>query len=112
MEIRDIIGFTASIIGLLIVIFKLKKNEYRLFKILVITISISGILIFVSNWIFEESIISNIILVLGLVASFSILTIIAWTLRKDPKKKFAAYAWFGALVVIALVAIFVFVVNA
>ena len=87
MGISEYLGLAASIGGLFICVFKIKSKKNLSFRVLGLTISVSLMLMILSIWLFKVSIISIIVVVVSMTAMLSALSIFAWSLRKNPKKK-------------------------
>ena len=111
MDIRAFLGLASAIGCLFIGIYKIKAKELLLIKILLLTVSISLFSIIISNWIFKDTIVFDMILVVGMLAIFSEISVMMWKLRKIPEKRSAFYVWFGSLafgVIISIVGYILF----
>jgi len=101
MEIINYFLLAAFILGILIMIFKIKGNFT--FRLLGVVLCSNGMLICLARILSIKHIFNFPIGLLGIV-SYIILTNMAWRIRKVPKKKFAAYFWLiGTPLMIAFV---------
>ena len=111
MDLNTFLGLFLSIPLAYYAIFKLKKDEDLSAKLLVLTISITGFSAAVAKLLFENTIYFRIIVIVGLLANFSVITVLAWKFRKDPEKRYGSYIWMGGLIFIFILLIIIFFLN-
>ena len=90
-------------------VFKLKAKDNLLPKVLVLLIGTIGELVVLSKLLFEDTIILPIILISGLIAMFTVITMIAWKERINPAKKMYSYVYFSVMGFLIVFAIVVFI---
>lgn len=109
MDGKVILAIPLGIAILYYGIFKLKAKENLYAKIVALTVAIVAEIILASRILFEKTIIYPVVLVVGIIAIFSVLTVLAWKERKNPDKRTYIYVYFSIMGFLVLFAIVVFI---
>lgn len=90
-------------------IFIAKKDIYL--KIFAILISTNGILMFLLKVIgINGVLVRNLFFISAALLAID-MTVMAWRIRKNPEKRYGAYAWFGTLIFLCLALIIIYIMT-